>query len=348
MSPNSPPLVTVLMPTYKRPRLLRRAIKRVLNQTYPQLKLCIYDDGSGDETSEVVNEFAKNDSRIIYHCNEKNLGGILNPVQAMEHVSTPFFTFCADDDVFLPKHIEFAMDGFKKYPQAAFSYNQVICADEQGRIGFISHLDTQAGLYNPPEGVKLLLKDPGIITGLVIRKEVLESGITIDKDPGMLWDWGFSFQGLAKFPLAVTQKQGVIFVAHTSSYYTNRINSDEWPMWLKTYQKIVDLPNLDLETKRAVEFNLKRRFRSLVVKQGKQAILRENFSLANISAQTLKDFFDSPRHYFKLKFLAALCKLFPPYRWFLIFLGKRRVRNKFLKGNIRYQKYQEVSEFLRF
>ncbi|MEK7713004.1 MAG: glycosyltransferase, partial [Nitrospirota bacterium] len=36
-----PPLITTIIPTYRRPKLLRRAIKSALNQTYPHLQVCV-------------------------------------------------------------------------------------------------------------------------------------------------------------------------------------------------------------------------------------------------------------------------------------------------------------------
>jgi glycosyltransferase involved in cell wall biosynthesis len=348
MSIDSPPVVSVLMPTYKRPKLLRRAIRRVLEQTYPHFKLCIYDDASGDDSHKVVDEFAKNDSRIVYHCNEKNLGPQLNSALAIKEVDNPFYTFCADDDVLLPQHLEHAMDGFKKYPQAVFASNQIVCMDEKRRIHHISHLDSPAGLYNSEEGIKLLLKDPGILTGVVTRKDVLDSGITLDTEAGMLWDWDFCFQTLAKFPLVVTQKQGCIFVTHSSSFIVSSMGSFEWPGWLKMYQKIVNHPNLDSEIKKEVEVRLKDRLRSLMVKQVNEAILSKDFALADLSNQTLKEFFGSYRLYLKLKFFSTLCKIFPPYHRFLIFSKKMRSKRRVSRGNNRYQEYQWLKKYLDF
>jgi len=53
------PLITTIIPTHCRPTLLRRAIYSVLNQTYPHLQVCVYDNASGDETAFVVAEIAK-------------------------------------------------------------------------------------------------------------------------------------------------------------------------------------------------------------------------------------------------------------------------------------------------
>ena len=48
------PLVTTIITTYRRPRLLRRAIRSALNQTMPRVRVCVYDDRSDDETADVV------------------------------------------------------------------------------------------------------------------------------------------------------------------------------------------------------------------------------------------------------------------------------------------------------
>ena len=72
------PLITTIIPTYQRPKLLRRAIKSGLNQNYPHFQVCVYDNASGDETETVVREFTAKDSRIQYFRQEKNRGGAFN------------------------------------------------------------------------------------------------------------------------------------------------------------------------------------------------------------------------------------------------------------------------------
>ena len=74
------PLITTIIPTYRRPNLLRRAIKSVLNQTYPHCQVCVCDNTSGDETANVVAKIAKKDPhpRVKYHCHPENIGAIKN------------------------------------------------------------------------------------------------------------------------------------------------------------------------------------------------------------------------------------------------------------------------------
>lgn len=66
------PLVSVMIPTYNRAHLLPRALKTVVAQTYENLEILIYDDGSTDNTEEIIRVIA--DPRIRYIKGEKNQG----------------------------------------------------------------------------------------------------------------------------------------------------------------------------------------------------------------------------------------------------------------------------------
>jgi len=60
------PKVSIIIPTYNRADLVSRAIQSVINQTYKDWELLIVDDGSTDNTKQIVEEFIKKDSRIKY------------------------------------------------------------------------------------------------------------------------------------------------------------------------------------------------------------------------------------------------------------------------------------------
>ncbi len=96
--------VSVVIPTYNRSEKLKRAVKSVLNQTYPHFELIIVDDNSTDDTKEVVNEFQ--DHRIRYHRNEKNLGGGGSRNKGIELSRNEFIAFLDDDDEWLPTKLE--------------------------------------------------------------------------------------------------------------------------------------------------------------------------------------------------------------------------------------------------
>ena len=64
-------LISVILPTYNRAHLIKRSVESILNQTYENIELIIIDDGSTDNTKEVIESL--NDKRIVY-IYQKNQG----------------------------------------------------------------------------------------------------------------------------------------------------------------------------------------------------------------------------------------------------------------------------------
>ncbi len=127
------PTITAIIPTYRRPELLRRSIANVLAQTYPHLKVLVCDNASGDETAEVVSEFQRRDPRVRYHCHAENTGPSYNIRSGVEMVDTEAFSILADDDILLPQFYRHAVDAFESHPDAGFFCGQVVQYDH--RVG---------------------------------------------------------------------------------------------------------------------------------------------------------------------------------------------------------------------
>lgn len=103
------PEITTVIPTYRRSRLLERAIRSVLGQTYPHFRICVYDNASDDDTAEVVARIARRDSRVEYHCHLHNIGMMRNFAYGISRVETPYFNILSDDDLLLPVFFETAI-----------------------------------------------------------------------------------------------------------------------------------------------------------------------------------------------------------------------------------------------
>jgi glycosyltransferase involved in cell wall biosynthesis len=67
------PAVSIIIPTYNRGNLISDTIESATNQTHANLEILIIDDGSTDETEEIVREFCNNDARIQYLKRPQNL-----------------------------------------------------------------------------------------------------------------------------------------------------------------------------------------------------------------------------------------------------------------------------------
>jgi glycosyltransferase involved in cell wall biosynthesis len=98
------PLVSIVLPSYKRAYVLPDAINSILNQTYTNFELIIVDDNSPDNTAEVIKSF--NDPRIQYVKNESNLKLPRTLNKGFSLAQGEYLTWTSDDNIFEPTAIE--------------------------------------------------------------------------------------------------------------------------------------------------------------------------------------------------------------------------------------------------
>ena len=122
-------LVSVLIPNYNYARFLPEAIESVLSQTYPRIETIVVDDGSTDNSREVI---ASYDDRVISVFKEN--GGLTSAVNAgFERSSGDFVSFLDADDAFDPEKVERVVAAARRVPQAYLVHHQMQIVDESGR-----------------------------------------------------------------------------------------------------------------------------------------------------------------------------------------------------------------------
>lgn len=127
------PTVSVLIPTYNRAHFLVECLDSVLNQSLPPTQIIIINDGSPDNTREVLQPYR---DRILYL--EKENGGKASALNVgMSHVTGTYVWIMDDDDVSLPDALERHVTLLEKRPELGFTYSSLVLAEthpEDGRI----------------------------------------------------------------------------------------------------------------------------------------------------------------------------------------------------------------------
>jgi glycosyltransferase involved in cell wall biosynthesis len=98
------PLVSVVIPTLRRPKLVLRALASVLNQTYQQIEVIVVVDGPDEDTCEVLRSV--NDSRLRVIVNPRSLTAAGARNVGVDYAKGEWIAFLDDDDEWLPSKIE--------------------------------------------------------------------------------------------------------------------------------------------------------------------------------------------------------------------------------------------------
>ena len=96
--------ISVIIPTYNRGNMIENSITSVLNQTYKNLEVLIIDDGSTDNTKEIIDKIE--DKRIRYIKIKENLGGSNARNIGIKEATGRFISFQDSDDTFYPNKLE--------------------------------------------------------------------------------------------------------------------------------------------------------------------------------------------------------------------------------------------------
>lgn len=98
------PAVSVVIPTYNRAETISRAIDSVLQQTWDDFEIIIVDDGSTDQTEEIVESYS--DDRVVYVQFHSNKGANAARNEGVRHASGELVSFLDSDDEFTENHLQ--------------------------------------------------------------------------------------------------------------------------------------------------------------------------------------------------------------------------------------------------
>ncbi|MGH8147749.1 MAG: glycosyltransferase family 2 protein [Rhodanobacteraceae bacterium] len=283
------PLITAVIPTFRRPRLLRRAVASVLAQENVPLRVCVYDNASGDETAAVVASLAAGDPRVRYQCHAENIGGAANFDFGLRQIETPFFSILSDDDYLLPDFYRRALAGLIDRPEAMFWAGLVLNVDMDGVVW-----DARAarwereGLFVPPEG--FLRMTGGMApawTGILFRREVLELEGRPDVETLGPSDLEFCLRLAARFPYLVEKHPSAVFTLNDASFSASQPMSSFWPGWKRMMKKFESDARLSFDFRKTAHTAVRRDATRMLFRRGANAIAAGRLDFARDAADGL-------------------------------------------------------------
>lgn len=187
MEVSNRPLVSVVMPAFnERPDMITDAINSILQQTYDNIELHIFDDSTKDETRTAIDNFAS-DPRVNIHRSPERVGFIKSLNLGLEAATGKYIARMDGDDFSHPDRFEKEVAFLEANPDVMVVGGQMNIMDENGQI-------TSSRSY-PTGGLKFFLfscaRNPLAHPTIMMRREVVEKGYRYDESLKMSEDLDF-------------------------------------------------------------------------------------------------------------------------------------------------------------
>jgi teichuronic acid biosynthesis glycosyltransferase TuaG len=169
------PFVSIIMPAYNAEKYIAEAIESVQSQTYQDWELLIVNDGSTDNTQEVIDKYVQTDDRIKSFFQQNGKQGKARNL-AISHAKGEYLAFLDADDLWLPEKLEIQLQEITD-SKADLVFSKSFIIDNEGIkkdeiiSGHISYLKGSEGIEKMIE-----MNRVPILTVLVNKQSVLQVG----------------------------------------------------------------------------------------------------------------------------------------------------------------------------
>ncbi len=305
--PEPSPLISIIMPAHNTETYIAEAIRSVLEQPVTDFELIIINNGSTDQTSQIVKQF---DDPRIHLLETEKLGPSGARNVGLTQVQGRYVTFLDADDVYLPETLTFFINTFQKHPELDLIYggHALYCnadlrpiANSKKRIKTSQSLETFANRF--PAAALFENTMGSQLSSIMIRTEtarqigLFDTTLTIGED----FEWILRLLGVAKTR---------VFLNRFSIYYrcisTSLMRSPETLLKrIEGSQKIISI--ICQHDFKDIQVNKKRAYYAA----RKWLDLCDNM-LGNgyqpLAVQMLRQFYQES-YFPKLPFFIRLCKL---------------------------------------
>ncbi|HEM3672040.1 TPA: glycosyltransferase family 2 protein [Streptococcus suis] len=228
--------VNILMSTYNGQQFLAEQIRSIQEQSYTDWTLFIRDDGSSDNTKEILKDFERQDSRIHLIDNDKsdNLGVIKSFHKLVNHDRADYYFFSDQDDVWLPNKLELSLKEAQNYladlPLMVYMDLKVVNQDLE--IMTESMVKSQSHHANT-ELVQELTENT--VTGGVAMINHALAEMWQETDDILMHDWYLALLASAFGNLVFIDQPGELYRQHSDNVLGARTLSKRFKKWIRPH-----------------------------------------------------------------------------------------------------------------
>lgn len=208
--------IDVLLASYNGEKYIREQIDSILNQTYKNIHLIISDDFSTDGTIKILKEYEKKDDRITVYYQNENLGYVKNFEFLLSKVSSEYYMFSDQDDVWYKDKIEASYTELKqKDVDLVFCNLEIVDENLNSKnINMFDHLKARKYLKKYKD-YRLIYMD-NIISGCTIltKKSFLKLILPLPSSKYLIFDYWISLVTILNGKFSYLEKPYIKYRQH--------------------------------------------------------------------------------------------------------------------------------------
>jgi glycosyltransferase involved in cell wall biosynthesis len=168
------PRLSVGLPVYNGENYLAESIESLLGQTYGDFELLISDNASADGTADICHYYQKQDPRIRYFRQARNIGGAPNHNCLVEQAQGELFKWASHDDLYANDLLKRCVAALDQFPQVVLAHSWTAIIDGSGCATQAVQYRLATASSSAPERFRSMLYETGgDDDGGVIRMSVL-------------------------------------------------------------------------------------------------------------------------------------------------------------------------------
>ena len=226
------PLVSVVIPTYNRAEYLKQALSSVFRQTFTDYEVIVVDDGSTDETPDVLKDYQ---DRII-SLRQENSGAARARNRGIRLARGRWVAFLDSDDMWQPVALERLIAAAAHYPDAGLITMKGLLMKSDGEV-----TDRIVGKRSPGPSFttrSLLDKDSGGVLTPMVQRKVLEEVGGYDEGLRTAHDCDLWLRISFRTPMVAIEDALLLRRVHDANASGDQLLNAR--MWLRILQKLAD------------------------------------------------------------------------------------------------------------
>ncbi|MDD5680055.1 MAG: glycosyltransferase [Candidatus Omnitrophica bacterium] len=220
--------ISVIIPTYNRANYICNAIDSVLAQTYKDFEIIVVDDGSTDNTKEILRQY---DDKIRYFYQD-NRGVSVSRNKGMREANGEYVAFLDSDDIWMPNKLERQISYMDSNPDIGLTYSFARYYSKDENYEKIR-----------PKSIAITIKDmietDAVLptSTVMLRKKCLDCVGFFDESMFGMEDFDFWFRVAERFPINFISD----IMVHVRSFDVNLSNQNEkmWSGYIAVYNKLI-------------------------------------------------------------------------------------------------------------